>query len=109
MFGLGMDDGEIYSVWVIRLKPFKIFRSTSFFIIPEKWNEKTTVEMFTDEIKHSKYGVINAHIGSYDFGNPEETTVDGIKCTQYTSSSGDVLYIHKQDLLTNIAYLGGTY
>lgn len=109
MFGSGMDDGEVYSVWVIKLKPFKIFRLTNFFIIPAKLKERATVEMFADEIKHPKYGVINAHIGAYDFGNPEETTVDGIKCTKYTSSLGDIIYIHSQDLLTNIAYLGGTY
>lgn len=107
MFGSGMDDGGIYSVWVIKLKPFKIFGVTNFFIIPAKLKEKATVEMFANELKRPKYGVINAHIGAYDFGNPEETTFDGIKCTQYKSSLGDILYIHNQDLLTtDIAFLG---
>lgn len=108
MFGTGLCDEDITSVWIIRLKPYKLSRVTSFFIVPETVNEETTIQNFSEELKKPKYGVINAHIGNYDFGNPMKINFDGINCTKYESCSGDILYIHRKQLFGDFIYLGSS-
>ncbi len=109
MFGsIDEEVGRTEYVYIIRLKPYKTRPATQFFLVNSLCKEEFAVEQFINDLKSSKYGVINAHILDYSFEFVEETTLDGMRYNLYKSKCGDEMFVRKQNIFSDgTYYLGG--